>query len=182
MVYFCINNNNYIEKNGVQYVIVKVGSALSAKVARYIGNDKNVVIPSTIEVNGKIYNVTGVGKHAFIKCSSLTSITIPESVTSIGQGAFSGCSSLKSITIPRSVTSIGQGAFSGCSSLTSITIPNSVIKIGYSVFLGCSQSLIIKIIGYSNKPSGWDKDWNLRSFYVGFFKRKIRHKNVHWAQ
>lgn len=37
---------------------------------------------------------------AFSWCSSLTSITIPNSVTSIGGGAFNGCSSLESITIP----------------------------------------------------------------------------------
>jgi len=36
--------------------------------------------------------------------------------------AFSGCSSLTSVTVPNSVTSIGDSAFSGLSSLTSVTI------------------------------------------------------------
>ena len=48
---------------------------------------------------------------AFDDCSSLTSVTIPNSVTSIGSGAFRGCESLTSVTIPNSVTSIGYGAF-----------------------------------------------------------------------
>ncbi len=43
--------------------------------------------------------------------------------TSIGQSAFRDCSSLTSVTIGNSVTSIEYGAFSGCSSLESITIP-----------------------------------------------------------
>ena len=38
-------------------------------------------------------------------CSSLTSVTIPNSVTSIGEYAFNGCSSLTSVTIPNRVTS-----------------------------------------------------------------------------
>ena len=53
-------------------------------------------------------------------CSSLTSVTIGNSVTSIGNGAFSDCSSLTSVTIPNSVTSIGKWTFSDCTSLDTI--------------------------------------------------------------
>ena len=65
--------------------------------------------------------VTTIESGAFSDCTSLTSITIPNSVTSIKRYAFSGCTNLKSVSIPSSVTSIGENAFSGCSSLSKIT-------------------------------------------------------------
>ena len=86
------------------------------------GCDKNVsgalIIPVTIE--GK--PVTGIGKSAFSRCYSLTSIRIPDSVTSIGKYAFSSCSDLTSITIPDGVTSIGERAFSSCMKLLAIEV------------------------------------------------------------
>ena len=66
--------------------------------------------------------VTSIGNYAFISCSRLKSIIIPNSVTSIGEGAFSGCSGLTSITIPNSVTNIGSSAFSGCSGLNKVIV------------------------------------------------------------
>ena len=101
-------------------------------------------IPSQIKYGKYTYDVTKIG-DAFKDCSSLTSITIPNSVTSIGYAAFCRCSSLTSITIPNSVTSIGSGAFADCSSLTSITIPNSVTSIGQSAFKECSSLTSITI-------------------------------------
>ena len=84
-------------------------------------------------------SVTTIGERAFLGCSSLTSVTIGDSVTTIGRCAFEGCSSLTSVTIPDSVTAIGDGAFCGCYSLTSVTIPDSVTTIGSSAFRNCSS-------------------------------------------
>ena len=98
-------------------------------------------IPSTIE--GKI--VTTIGKDAFEDCSSLKSITIPNSVTTIGEYAFRSCDSLISITIPNSVTTIGEFAFGNCNSLKSITIPDSVTTIEGFVFYDCDSLTSITI-------------------------------------
>ena len=84
-------------------------------------------------------SVTSIGFSAFEICSSLTSINIPNSVTSIGTYAFSECTSLTSINIPNSVTSIDNYAFDSCSSLTSVNIPNSVTSIGIDAFEGCTN-------------------------------------------
>ena len=100
-----------------------------------------LVIPSSYQ--GK--PVTSIGDNAFSDCSSLTSVTIPDSVTSIGRGAFRFCSSLTSATIPDSVTSIGGWAFANCSSLTSVTIPDGVITIGSYAFHGCTSLTSVTI-------------------------------------
>ena len=65
--------------------------------------------------------LTSIGDGAFYNCTSLTSITIPNSMTSIGRDAFRN-SGITSITIPRSVTSIGWQVFADCSSLKSIRV------------------------------------------------------------
>ena len=97
-----------------------------------------VVIRSSITVEGKEYTVTSIGKKAFNECYGLTSVTIPNSVKSIGSSAFAWCIDLTSVTIPNSVTSIGNSAFLDCSGLTSVTIPNSVTSIGRETFAWCS--------------------------------------------
>ena len=124
-----------------------------------VGCNKNVTsIEIPKEIDGK--NLTEIGSSAFEGCTSLTEITIPDSVTSIGQCAFDGCTSLTEITIPDSVTSIGGYAFYNTLWLSekrkenplvivngilidaktcigSVTIPESVTSIGEFAFLGC---------------------------------------------
>ena len=104
-----------------------------------------VTIPETVMYNSNTYSVTSIGDDAFINCSHLASITLPEGVTTIGYGAFYDCSSLTSITLPEGVTSIGNHAFYWCSSLTSITLPEGVTEIGSSAFYGCSSLTSITI-------------------------------------
>jgi hypothetical protein len=99
-------------------------------------------------------NPTTIGSELFFQCTSLTSVTIPDSVTSIGNSAFSGCG-FTSLIIPNSVTSIGYGAFGSCESLTSINIPNSVTSISESAFDSCS-SLTSVTIGNSVTTIGAD--------------------------
>ena len=103
--------------------------------------------------------VTSIGDEAFYCCSSLASVTFEgeSQPTSIGRVAFDGCSSLVSITIPESVTSIGDSAFSRCDNLMSITIPSSVVSIGYQVFDGCdnlnyTEYSNAKYLGNSSNP------------------------------
>ncbi|MBE6752386.1 MAG: hypothetical protein E7556_07660 [Ruminococcaceae bacterium] len=110
-----------------------------------------LVIPSTY--NG--LPVTKIGSNAFIGCTSLTNVTIPDSVTIIGSNAFIGCTSLTNVTIPDSVTSIGDAAFYGCTSLTNVTIPDSVTIIGNFAFYSCESLTNVTIPDSVTSIGGW---------------------------
>ena len=97
-------------------------------------------------------SVTSIDNYAFYQCTSLTSVTIGNSVTSIGSNAFCGCSGLISVSIPNSVTTIEYNAFRGCSSLTSVSIGNSVTSIGTYAFSGCSN---ISVVNYNGTLAEW---------------------------
>ena len=71
----------------------------------------NIVIPSTVEYNGKTYTVTSIGDYVFYYNERLRTITIPNTIVNIGNCAFCGAEKLRSIHIPKSVTTIGEAAF-----------------------------------------------------------------------
>ena len=133
-----------VEIDGIYYNLIE--KAEQAEVTqnpnKYTGE---VVIPESVTYEGKNYSVTSIGYRAFLDCSGMTSVTIPNSVTSIGDGAFGNCSSLTSIIIPNSVTRIGSSAFSGCVSLTSLVISNSVTSIYEATFVGCRTLTTVTI-------------------------------------
>ncbi|MBP5601704.1 MAG: leucine-rich repeat protein [Treponema sp.] len=88
---------------------------------------------------------TAISDYVFANCSSLKSITIPDTVLSIGKYAFYNCSSLEEISVPSSVATIGEYAFYGCSSAEEITLPNSIEVINENTFDGCSSLEVIQI-------------------------------------
>ena len=114
-------------------------------------------------------NVTYIGSSAFAGCTSLTSIAIPNSVTVIQDCAFKNCTSLTSITIPNSVTIIQENAFKNCTSLTSITIPASVETIMEQTFYGCENLKTVTIYAPSCYLNNYDAFLgcnNLANIYV----------------
>ena len=93
--------------------------------------------PSSSMTNAVIGDCVSMIHGAFGGCSSLTSVTIPDSVTSLKQSAFYACTSLSGITLPTGLTELGVYVFNECTSLTSIDIPSGVTSIGQWAFKNC---------------------------------------------
>lgn len=63
-------------------------------ITKYTGTESTVILPSTISS----WPVTKIGEDALKDNTTITSVTIPDSVTEIGSNAFAGCTNLTSVT------------------------------------------------------------------------------------
>ena len=135
---FDVDNNNQLYSSEGGVLFNKNKTHLITCPGGYSGNYS---IP-----DGTIYILV----HAFEDCTSLTGVTVPDSVTSIASGAFSGCSGLMSFDVDGNNTVYSSeggilfnkeqttliacpGGFSG-----SYTIPDSVTDINSYAFEKCT--------------------------------------------
>lgn len=124
--------------------------------------DADIVIPSTY--NGK--PVTGINAEVFYYLTSITSITVPDSIKSVGDHAFPDHDGFKyneydnayylgnknnpylylvkakstditSVSIHGDTKFVYWHAFMNCSKLAQITVPSGVVGIGKMAFSGC---------------------------------------------
>jgi len=147
------------EVNGIYYNYIQ-GTDNEVEVT-YKGNNYydlityygEIIIPSVVFYSDSSYKVTRIGNYAFY-FSTISSIEIPIGVKSVGENAFVGCTYLTTIDIPNSVTNIEENAFNSCS-FTSINIPASINNIGESAFINCLNLSSITVdeenIAYSSK-------------------------------
>lgn len=77
----CEGGGTYL---GFVYRIDIINGERVATILEYRGTESKLMISSDIEGT----KVVGIGNSAFSRCSSLTSVVIPEGVTSIGENAF----------------------------------------------------------------------------------------------
>lgn len=97
-------------------------------------NNKDVVIPSTISINGKTYNIKKIADEAFFNVP-MKSLTIQPGVEEIGESVFCYCYTLTQVVIPEGVKHIGASAFKYCFNIVSLELPASLTSIGDEAFV-----------------------------------------------
>ena len=86
----------------------------------------------------------GIANYAFYNCSSLVSITMPDSVKTVGRAAFYDCSGLMSVKLPGTLEVIEDYTFYRCRSLQLFTLPPMLTSIGRSAFYKCATASVVK--------------------------------------
>lgn len=67
-------------------------------------------------------DVNNIKNNAFFNFSSLTELTVPDTVTSIGGNAFGSCINLLTVTFGTGMKNLADGAFDYCPKLVEVTI------------------------------------------------------------
>ena len=117
---------------GLQFTLQ--ASTNTYSVTGYTGTESTVVIPATY----KGLDVTAINTRAFAGNSTITEVTIPNSVISIGLGAFSECYNLVSVDMSEQLQLLGASAFSNCIKLETVDLPDTLQNIGGEAFFGCT--------------------------------------------
>ena len=139
-----------VEVDGLCYELDEAAgtAAVTYRNDKYASYSGDVVIPETITVDGKSYQVTAIGSKAFNECHYLGNVTIAKTVKDIGWSAFNAVTAdkitfaegsqlksiggfafyvlnIKEIILPEGLETIGESAFAN-SDIESVTIPSTV--------------------------------------------------------
>ncbi len=136
--------------------VTRIGEQVFGKKNTYV---TKVVLPES---------VTAISKEAFMRCSLLSELNLPEGIEEIGDDAFSGTPWLKAqladsplliingilidgtsakgeVVVPAEVKTILGSAFNLNKSITSVVIPEGVEVIGESAFYGCTALMAVTL-------------------------------------
>lgn len=95
-------------------------------------DNKKVVIPATITIQGSKYRVTEVGVSLYSNNKNITQLIIGKNVTKIMKQSFMNCSKLETITIlSKKLKKVGSKAFEGIKKKAIIYVPSKKCKTAY---------------------------------------------------
>lgn len=134
---FIIPYTSHAESDDFTYTIING----EATIIGFSGHPETLEIPSVIEG----CPVTEIRDNAFFSCSSLRSITLPDTLRIMGHHCFYACTSLEKIVLPPNLEEIGMGCFCGCVKLKEVHISDKLSVLPDSCFRSCTslESIVI---------------------------------------
>jgi hypothetical protein len=142
----------------------------SVAIAGYLGKDSHVIIPKCIQnfhvkaideiafLSSSIKKITiekgvaDIGHCAFMFCSKLIDVELPDGLLCIDYLAFKRCKRLAKIRFPDTVIDIQCEALHNCKKLTAVTFPDKFLSLPGGIFIGCNQ---LKKVIISRKTIMW---------------------------
>ena len=139
----------------------------------------------------EFYRLKGNGQDndmdsVFTDCTSLERVTstCPPEISKIGYSCFDGCTSLKTLSLPQTEYLINETAFRNCTALESFDFTN-VTSIGTKAFNGCSAltSISINNIPTMEKEDAFD-EWHFANTEIAVPDEKYSTftTDAYWGQ
>ena len=153
-----LSENSILSINDDKFVFTTICGELY--LVGYYGNDSEVILPKSINYDGKIYDTYTVGPYTFERCKSIKSIVIPDEARfyyTEKNKLFSSCEIekivapaefLKASTIVDTSTKeiiissgeyIPSEVFRYCKNLEKIILPDDLKYVEVNAFIDCSQ-------------------------------------------
>ena len=126
----------YTDGSGLKWTYTESsGKATLSNVVKADGSALTGTLTLPATINGA--TVTAIGANAFQNLG-ITRVQFPEGIMTINYGAFSDCTSLETLTLPDSLTEIlgyagYRGAFNGCTALKSVKFGAGLVTIGNGI-------------------------------------------------
>lgn len=121
----------------------------------YVGNDKNLELPKSY--NEEFYDIYDC---AFGCSFGVTSISVPYGVRNIGMAAFIECSDLENVIIPDSINSIGEYVFEGCYNV-------KYSEYSKALYIGNESNPYLALIAFKEDNNSNDSNLNILSISIG---------------
>lgn len=129
-------------------------------VIKYIGKEKEVVVPEGIKA---------IGDNAFSDCEVIVRVLLPKSLVWIGERAFSKCPNLKEVTIKDGLEKTTFGIiFADLPSLEKVNLPNTLGCLSDRMFTNCPMLRTSNIPDKLNYiyPNPFDHT-SIKTLYLG---------------
>lgn len=145
LIIYNIHPDNKHCIDGIYYHIlsdteVEVCSSIST--SEYSGD---IIIPSSVTIDGNQYEVTRIGCAAFGNCTEMTSLTLPRSIKLIEGNSIFGCMRLKTLNVlwQKPLDIYSNTFFEGTTSNVVLQVPSSSIS-AYEIAEGWNKFTSIK--------------------------------------